>query len=216
MPHPRGIARPAPPATRTETALIRYQSTESQPWRLVQIANLLRRSHALHRSALSILAGVSAGIPSGDTVELDACDMAEIERLGAEIADLTSQLQLLSDTLTAGPTTISTTALRTDAQRALAAGSFDPHITLLAARALTAEDGWPALASALRCTDAHTSWHAVTAARLVTAFRNTDERVVARTMADAALDADLELSACNREEVARLARALEDNADNHR
>lgn len=202
--------------TEQEALLTPHRSDDGEPWRLVQIASLLRRSDDLHRSALSLLVGVDADIDPNEAVELSAHDVSEIETFGADIAELASQLQLLTETLSATPAKISAPGLRADAERALAEGSFDPQITLLAARALPAARGWPALAGALRCTDAHTTWHHMTVAQLLTAFRDTDAAVTQHAIRDAALAPDTELSTCDRDDVTRLARALQDHADHHR
>jgi hypothetical protein len=180
-------------------------------WRLVQIADLLRRSHALHVEALDrierleIDAELASDVPPtlGDDVT------AELERLGEGIVDLVGQLQVLTRGLPDEDVKVGLEDVRTDAAVDLAAGIYDEARALLAARVLSADTGWPALAEALRSTDAHWGWETVTVERLLGSFREVGPDEVTATLAAAGIDAPLEFAACTTGQALGLASVLD-------
>jgi hypothetical protein len=168
-------------------------------WRLVQIADLLRRSHALHLDALERIErlGDAAGLP------------ADLERLSDAIADLVGQLQVLARGLPDERVEVGLDDVQAGAAIDLAAGIYDEARALLAARVLDAGDGWPALAEALRSTDAHWDWETVTVERLLGSFRDVGAGEVAAALAAAGIDAPLPFASCTTGQALGLASALD-------
>jgi hypothetical protein len=72
-------------------------------WRLVQVAELLRRSHALHEQALVELdrIEVAAELAGDGAVTLSRAATGKLESLADAIADLGNQLRLLTSDLPA-------------------------------------------------------------------------------------------------------------------
>jgi hypothetical protein len=179
-------------------------------WRLVQVAELLRRSHRLHEQALIELDRIEVAAElSTAPVTLDATVTGELASLGEAIADLAGQVRVLTNDLPEDTIEIAAGDVAHEAADDLAAGIFDEQRAVLAARVLHAADGWPALADALRSTDGHWSWDTTSVAALLGSFRYACEGDVARVVAAAAVDPDTPFALCTREQIVQLASALE-------
>jgi hypothetical protein len=85
---------------------------------------------------------------------------------------------------------------------------FDEQRAILAARVLTAADGWPALAEALESSDAHWGWDATTVGSLIGAFRGAKPAEVARVFEQSGVSPDALFALCTAAQIAQLAAAL--------
>lgn len=72
--------------------------------------------------------------------------------------------------------------------------------------------GFPALAAALRCTDAHESWGAFTIGHFLACFRDADPHLARHVTGLATLSPDTCWAACDRAQIVRLAIVLERQA----
>jgi hypothetical protein len=183
-------------------------------WQLVQIGELLRRGHRAHVRALARVEPIEVGAELSDTGAVVMSDevAAELEMLAHSISDLAAQLQVLAGGLPDEPVEVAAEDARRDAARELSAGIFDETRARLAARTLPLQDGWPALASALRASEAHWEWEETTVAQLVGGFRGARASNVAQVLGDACLRPHLRFAACSPEQLSRLADALDRHA----
>lgn len=180
-------------------------------WRLVQVAELLRRSHRLHEEALAELdrVEVAGHLAADGSITLSAPTTGELERCAEAIADLASQLRLLTNDLPAETVEIAARDVAREAMADLEAGIFDEQRALLAARVLSAEEGWPALVEALLASDAHWGWDTTSITDVLSAFRHVDLVEVARVVEEAGVDPHLPLGLCTAEQIGRLAAAID-------
>jgi len=183
-------------------------------WRLVQIGELLRRSHRAHELALAQVDRLEVGaeLSATGTVTLTDDVAAELELLGEAIAELAAELQVLTAGLPDEPVDVAAEDVRREAAGDLATGIFDEARALLAARVLPVHDGWPALATGLRGSDAHWGWEQLTVAQLVGGFRGAPAGRIARVLGEAGVPARRPFAACEHEQVMRLAAALDRHA----
>jgi hypothetical protein len=186
-----------------------------QAWQLVQIAELLRRSHRMHERALTVLdrAEVDAELAADELLTLHERVATELELCGEAIAELAVQIQLLTSDLPAGALEISFDDLAREAGDDLASGIFDEHRALLAARVLPVIVGWPALAESLRASDAHRGWEQTTVEQLVGGFRDADPAVVRELLREAGVAPDLRFAACSPDQLERIADGLAARAE---
>ena len=180
-------------------------------WRLVQVGELLRRSHRVHEQALARLdrLEVGAALSADGTVVLSGELAGELEALGDTIAELAAQLQLLTSDLPDEPVEVGAAEAALAASDDLAAGILDEARLLLAARLLPAREGWPLLAGALRGADAHWEWGETSVARLLGGFRGVSAEGVEQVLVEAGISPHARLASCAPEQVVRLAGALE-------
>ena len=183
-------------------------------WRLVQIGELLRRSHRAHEQALAQVDRIEVGaeLSATGTVTLTDAVAGELEALGEAIAELASELQVLTAGLPEEAVEVAAEDVRREAADDLATGIFDEARALLAARVLPVHDGWPALAAGLRGSDAHWGWEQLTVAQLVGGFRGVHARDVARVLGEAGMPARRPFAACEHGQLMRLAAALDRHA----
>jgi hypothetical protein len=183
-------------------------------WQLVQIGELLRRGHRAHERALARVEPIEVGAELSDTGAVVMSDevSGELGALADAIADLAVQLQVLAGGLPDESVEVVADDARRDAARELSVGIFDEPRARLAARVLPLEDGWPALAIALRGSDAHWEWEETTVAQLVGGFRGARASDVAKVLVEAGLRPQLRFSACEPDQLARLADALDRHA----
>jgi hypothetical protein len=180
-------------------------------WQLVQIGELLRRGHRAHVRALAHVEPIEVGAELSAVVMSDEV-AAELETLAHSISDLAAQLQVLAGGLPDEPVEVAAEDARRDAAQELSAGICDETRARLAARTLPLEDGWPALAVALRGSEAHWEWEETTVAQLVGGFRGARASAVAQVLGDARVRPQLRFAACSPEQLSRLADALERHA----
>lgn len=183
-------------------------------WRLVQIGELLRRSHRAHEQALAQVDRIEVGaeLSATGTVTLTDAVAGELEALGEAIAELAAELQVLTAGLPDEAVEVAAEDVRREAASDLATGIFDEPRALLAARVLPFEDGWPALANGLRGSDAHWAWERMTVTQLLGGFRGASAGTVARVLGEAGVPARRPFAACAHEQLMRLAAALDRHA----
>jgi hypothetical protein len=177
-------------------------------WRLFQIASLLRHAERLHLPILATLRPLGPGLSDHASVRLSPAELEEIEATAAAIADLADQLDGLAERLSVRPLEITRAKAKGPAAAELAWGIFDRSKALLAAQLLDRLEGWSALASSLRSTDAHNAWGNVTVAQMLGCFRGVDPRFLATALSEADVPAEAIFAECDRDAVARLARVL--------
>jgi hypothetical protein len=106
---------------------------------------------------------------------LTADEREQLGELGEEVAELTSQIAHVVEGLPLEPLAVSEQEIAGAARAALAHGIVDERRALTAASFLTADEGLPALADALVCSDAHAFWTA-RVVDVLAAFRDVDEQ----------------------------------------
>lgn len=180
-------------------------------WRLVQVAELLRRSHRLHEEALAELdrIEVAGQLAADGSITLSAPTTGELECYAEAIADLASQLRLLTNDLPTETVEIAARDVAREAAADLAEGIFDEQRALLAARVLSVEEGWPPLVEALLGSDAHWGWETTGVAELLGTFRHADPVDVARVVEEAGVDPHVPLALCTAEQIDRLTAAID-------
>jgi hypothetical protein len=183
----------------------------SAGWRLVQVAELLRRAEEAHLVAMHLLPPeVRAEIREDATATMTA---AEIEQLhitlvdGAEIAE---QARQIAQGLPSEPVEIVYGEVRQAAAVDLAQGILDPERVLVTARVLDVETGWPALAEGLRVVDIRDSWGRLTPQRMLSAFRGAGRQLVARALQRADVSSEATYADFSAEQLAELARAIDE------
>ncbi len=186
--------------------------TSSEAWALVQAAELVRASDALLLSALALLHEVGPDLGEYDEVVLREDELAEIVRIGDELAELAGQLQALTEQLPRGDLQLTQADVADGAAEDLRHGIIDPMRATLAARVLPARGGWQTLAEALRSADTHAAWERLTLDDLLGHFRGATSTLVQQVLSAADLPAETRLSTCDEWDVERLAEALDQHA----
>ncbi|MCW2952805.1 MAG: hypothetical protein JWQ48_1975 [Conexibacter sp.] len=138
---------------------------------LYEAAALATRTQAL-LTVLSSQLGAFADDRSA-TRQLEACELVQLGSMGDQIAELASRVALVLDRLPLAPLDVSEPEIANAAREALAEGIADQRRALMAARLLTPEQGFHALADALAGSDAHTAWPA-RVVDVLAAFRDVD------------------------------------------
>ena len=158
------------------------QDKGSAAFALCEAAALAARTQAL-LDQLHDRLGAFAEDPR-PTRWLTAYEREQLGVLGEEVAELTSQIALIVEGLPLEPLAVSEHEIAAAARIALANGIVDERRALTAAGLLTAEEGFPALADALLCADAHEFWTA-RVVDVLAAFRGVDEDRARQVAADA-------------------------------
>lgn len=189
----------------------------TEAWTLVQAGALLRRADELLLECLRALGPEAhAGFPEDGVVALGAEGVERLHELLAELADVGDQARTLGDCLPADALELRYEDLRDAAAADLAGGIAEPRRALLAARTLDLADGWPALAEALRCGDAHADWVEVGVGKLLRRFRGAGAELVERVLAEAGVEHDATFAACDPARLDALADALDAHAARRR
>ncbi|MGB2711991.1 MAG: hypothetical protein WBC33_10790 [Conexibacter sp.] len=180
-------------------------------WRLVQLAELLRTLAQHEEVALAALHDVRGDIATGVVIDRHAIEDARAAAV--EIAQLAERAEQLAELL-AGEHDLELvpTVIASAAAHELAAGILDAGRARLAFQTLQVQDGWPALADALRSTDAHTAWAEMTIAEALGSFRGASPELVLGTAAAAGLAPSQTIVSCSPSEIAELAACLEAHA----
>lgn len=179
-------------------------------WRIVLIAELLRRAEDLSRDALRTLGAQPGGeLAEGATVALSAEAIERLNATLATVADIAEQLRLLAERLPEDALTVSYSAAREGAAATLADGPFDYERALIAARVLDVDAGWPALAACLRAIDVRETWPGRSPRELLRAFRGADSQLAAHALQRAGLTPETTFEACSATQIARLADVLD-------
>jgi hypothetical protein len=156
--------------------------------------------------------------PSGDAkaVVAPAATVALLKRTGSEIVDEAAQLESLVAGLPESEIRVTPASVRVGAAAQLADGTLDVRTVLLAASVLPVEEGWRALATALRTTDAHEFWSETTVADVLGRFRGTTGEGVDRVLTQAEIERSALWPDLSAHMVARLAEVLEAAASTRR
>lgn len=186
--------------------------TSAEAWALVQAAELVRAGDALLLSGLALLHEVGPDLDEYDEIVLGADDVAEVMRIGDELAELAGQLQALTEQLPETGVHVTQADVADGAAEDLRHGIIDPRRLTLAARVLPAGSGWHVLAEALRSADTHAGWEQLTLDDLLGRFRGATSTLVQQVLGSADLPAEAELARCDEWDVERLAEALEQHA----
>lgn len=180
-------------------------------WRLVEIAELVRRGERLHLGAMRLLPSeVRAEMPEGADATVPAADVEELAGIAAESLEIAEQVRQLAQSLPDEDIEVVYADVREAAATDLAQGMLDHERVLLAARVLDVRSGWPALAEALRVVDIRDSWTHAMPRRTLSAFRRAGRQVVSRALQLAGLSAEATYADCTPEQLANLARAIDD------
>ena len=162
------------------------QDRGSAAFALCEAAALAARSPALLDELRARLDAFAED--TGPTRSLTAYEREQLGELGEELAEVASQIALIVEGLPLEALAVSEEEVASAARTALANGIVDERRALTAAGFLTAEEGFPALADALLCADAHAFWTA-RVVDVLAAFRDVDEHRARRVVADAGLAA---------------------------
>jgi hypothetical protein len=145
-----------------------------------------------------------------------ALDRHEIERLAerAEISrDLTDELCDLVEQLSKAPHLhVTFDDARDGAVVDFQNGILDARRVMVAARLLDRPRGFTALAGALRSSDVIGAWGSTTLDMILSAFRDVDTDLRKQVSREAHVAPDAMLAECSPDELAGLARVLEDHA----
>lgn len=180
-------------------------------WRLVEIAELVRRGEQLHLSAMSLLPSeVRAEMPEGTDTAIPAADIEQLASIAVESVEIAEQVCQLAQPLPDEDAVILYEDVREAAAADLAQGMLDHERVLVAARVLDVRAGWPALAEALRVVDIRDSWVHATPRRTLSAFRGAGRQLVTRALQLAGLSSEVAYADCTPEQLARLARAIDE------
>lgn len=160
-------------------------------WRLVEIAELVRRGEQLHLSAMSLLpAEVRAEMPKETDTTMPAVDIEQLASIAVESVEIAEQVRQLAQSLPDEDVAIVYEDVREAAAADLEQGVLDHERVLVAARVLEVRNGWPALAEALRVVDIRDSWTHATPCRTLSAFRGAGRQLVSRALQPGAHDRD--------------------------
>ncbi|HMJ02289.1 MAG TPA: hypothetical protein VK506_05070 [Conexibacter sp.] len=134
---------------------------------------------ALAARAQGLLAGLRSHLDAfahdgGPTRQLDAAELERLRAESEEIAELAAQVALAIDGLPLDAFTVDEREVAIAARVALAEGIVDDRRACTAASLLMADEGLPALADALVCSDAHVYWDA-RVVDVLAAFRDVDQ-----------------------------------------
>lgn len=184
-------------------------TARAEAWNVVQIAELVRASesgllHALH--ILDVDARVT--MPRQATWSMSAASLDDLRTLLFEHAEIAERMRLIAEQLPMRELLVVYDDVATGAAAALADGILDPAMVRLAAEALDVKGGWAALADALASTDVRSGWSDLTIAGLLEAFRDVDQRLVARLADESAIDPVLTWADADDETIRRVVALL--------
>lgn len=183
-------------------------STASTPaWTLLQALELARRIEEHVSGEFAFYKG------GGEPIVTSAATIAVLKQTAAELIDESAQLENLVERLPDTEIRVTAANVQAGASRQLAEGIIDVRTALLAASVLPVAIGWPALARALRGSDAHRFWNATTVVDLLRRFRGAQPDALDRVLEQAQVDGStlwVELAART---VGRLAEILATAAD---
>jgi hypothetical protein len=180
--------------------------------RLVELAEVLRGMEAQVLHAQALVSGIDPAIPATFSVHLSSRDAAELKSLCETVVTSSDRLQELAAILAEDEIEIRWRDLEREASAELALGVGDPARAEFLARCLSVREGFRALAEMLRCTDCHETWDHTTLADVLGRFRDADPHFIRRLTAQALLSPEARFDSCDRDQIARLAGALEAHA----
>lgn len=183
----------------------------SPAWRLVQIAELVRRAEELHLRAMNLLPPEArAEIPEGAAATMPAAEIEQLATTAAEGTEIAEQIRQLAQALADEDVEIAYEDVREAAAADLARGMLDADRVLVAARVLDVATGWPALAETLLAIDIRDSWTGWTPRRMLSAFRGAGRQLVSLALQLADVPPETAYADCTAEQVARLADAIDE------
>lgn len=177
--------------------------------RVVELIDMLRRAETPLLHALGVGRGVDPGLSATVAIELSDGEMHELLAACEEVIDRTDQLKLLVREVRPTGAEIRLRTLQIEAEAALSGGVADIERVELLARCLPVRAGFQALAAMLRCTDCHESWSRATVADVLGFFRDSEPRNVREVTELATVSPELRWEVCDRDQLGRLAAALE-------
>ena len=180
-------------------------------WRLLRLAELLRRLEGHQDQALTIVHRIYPNMSRSFRRTITAMAIERLKHEVTEIARLVEQLEAVAETLPANEAVAVTYGeVRRSAEHVLReVAMLDPATVKLALQLLERSTGFPALAEALRSSGAYTSWEATTAGELVGAPRGVSPQLARRVATAARIAPGTDISGCRSEEVAQLADQLD-------
>jgi hypothetical protein len=180
----RGIALAAVIHDDCSTMMSRSTSTEQETgdvaFAICEASAIATRTHALLGVLWSRLD--TFAVDPGSTRTLAVYELEQLAAMGDEVAELSSQIALILDSIPLDPLVVGEQELIGAARAALAGGIADHCRALAAVGLLTADQGFPALAEALIDTDAHAYWNA-RVVDMLAAFRDVDDLRARQTAA---------------------------------
>ncbi|HEX4806342.1 MAG TPA: hypothetical protein VFU94_10615 [Conexibacter sp.] len=182
-------------------------TSRTPAWTLIQALEVLRRIGEHVSTDFTFHEG------DGEPIVTSAASVAVLKQTGADLIDEATQLENLVERLPDADIRVTAEDVQTGAARQLKEGILDARTALLAAGVLPVAVGWPALASALRHSDAHRFWNATTVADLLGRFRGADPEAVGRVLQQAQVGSSTLWVALAARTVARLAEILAAGAD---
>ncbi len=182
--------------------------TSSTPaWTLIQALEVLRRIGEHVSGDFVFHEG------DGEPIVTSAASVAVLKQTGADLIDEATQLESLVERLPDAEVRVTAEEVQAGASRQLAEGVLDVRTARLAAGVLPVAVGWPALASALRRSDAHRFWNETTVADLLGRFRGATPEAVDRVLEQAQVGSSTLWVALAARTVARLAEILASGVD---
>ncbi len=182
-------------------------TASTRAWTLLQALELLRRIEA------HVSADFTFHEEGGEPIVTSAAAIGGLKQTAAELVDEVTQLEHLVERLPDAEVSVTASDVQAGASRQLAEGIMDVRTALLAASALPIATGWPALANALRDSDAHLCWDETTLVDLLGRFRGARPEAIDRVLEQAQVDASAQWAEISPQAVARLAEALATAAD---
>ncbi len=180
-------------------------------WRLVEIAELVRRHQQLQMEALELLPSEAcAEMPQGTDTEMFAADIERLTSIANESADIAEQVRHLAQSLPDEEVEIVYGDVCEAAAADLTDGMLDHERVLVAARVLDVRRGWPALAEGLRVVDIRDSWASATPRRTLSAFRGAGRALVSRALQAGGISSDAAYIDCAPEQLSSLADAIDE------
>lgn len=176
-------------------------------WTLLQALELLRRIDE------HVSAEFTFHNERGEPIVTSAATIAVLKQTAAELIDESTQLENLVERLPDAEVRVTAANVQAGASRQLAEGIIDVRTTLLAASVLPVTIGWPALARALRRSDAHRFWNATTVVDLLSRFRGARTEAIDRVLEQAQVDGSAPWVELAARTVDRLAEILSTAAD---
>jgi hypothetical protein len=180
--------------------------------RWMEIAEGLRSAEVTLLHGLALVRGIDPDLSAVEAILLSEPETEELLSMIEALSDRVERLRLLAEQARIGEIEIRLRTLQLEAEAALSVGVADPGRASTLARCLPARSGFQALASALRCTDAHESWESMTIGNLLSRFRDSDTSLVRHVTGLATLSPDACWSQCHREQLRGLAFVLERHA----
>jgi len=177
-------------------------TTSTPAWTLLQALELLRRIEE------HVSADFTFHETGSEPIVTSATAIAGLKQTAAELADEVTQLEHLVERLPDTEIRVTPADVQAGASRQLAGGIMDVRTVRLAASALPLTSGWPALANALKDTDAHLCWGETTLGELLGRFRGAQPETIDRVLQQAQVDASTQWAQLAPQTVARLAEAL--------